>query len=171
MNNKKLSNLKFRIFHRYLGNFLAGIMAVYALSGFVLIFRDTDFLKQEYQIEKTVASNISPQDLAKALQVKGLKVEKQQGDVLYFDKGQYNKKTGVANYTVLKLPIVLDKLTHLHKAKTSDPLYWLNIFFAACLLMLVISSFWMFRPSTKTFTNGLYFTAAGIGLVLIIIFI
>ena len=33
-------NNKMRIFHRYLGFFLAGIMAVYALSGIVLIFRD-----------------------------------------------------------------------------------------------------------------------------------
>lgn len=32
-----------RVYHRYLGFFLAGIMAVYAISGVVLIFRDTDF--------------------------------------------------------------------------------------------------------------------------------
>jgi uncharacterized iron-regulated membrane protein len=34
-----------RIFHRYLGFFLSGIMTVYALSGVVLIFRDSDFFK------------------------------------------------------------------------------------------------------------------------------
>jgi uncharacterized iron-regulated membrane protein len=38
---------KFRVIHRYLGFFLAGIMALYALSGIVMIFRDTDFLKSQ----------------------------------------------------------------------------------------------------------------------------
>ena len=36
-----------RITHRYLGYFLAGIMAVYAVSGVLLVYRDTDFLKKE----------------------------------------------------------------------------------------------------------------------------
>lgn len=37
---------RMRIYHRYLGYFLAGIMAVYAISGLTMIFRDTDFLKK-----------------------------------------------------------------------------------------------------------------------------
>jgi hypothetical protein len=41
-----------RIYHRCLGYFLAGIMAMYAISGITLIFRETNFLKQEKQIEK-----------------------------------------------------------------------------------------------------------------------
>ena len=41
-------NTTMRIYHRYLGFFLAGIMAVYAISGIVLIFRDTDFLKMRW---------------------------------------------------------------------------------------------------------------------------
>ena len=36
-------NTTMRVYHRYLGFFLAGIMAVYAISGIVMIFRDTDF--------------------------------------------------------------------------------------------------------------------------------
>ena len=48
-----------RISHRYLGFFLAGIMAVYAVSGIVLVFRNTDFLKKEVQFEKTLATNLS----------------------------------------------------------------------------------------------------------------
>ena len=50
MNNKP-SKVTMRVLHRYLGFFLAGIMAVYALSGIVLIFRDTDFLKSEQTVE------------------------------------------------------------------------------------------------------------------------
>ena len=32
-----------RILHRYLGYFLTGMMAVYAVTGFIMTFRDTDF--------------------------------------------------------------------------------------------------------------------------------
>jgi hypothetical protein len=70
----------------------------------------------------------------------------------------------------MELPLVLDKLTHLHKAKTGDPLYWFNIFFGVSLLVLVITSFWMFRPKTKIFNNGLYFTLAGIAVILFMLF-
>jgi uncharacterized iron-regulated membrane protein len=38
---------KMRIFHRYLGFFLAGIMATYSISGIILIFRETEFLKSD----------------------------------------------------------------------------------------------------------------------------
>ncbi|MGB5405007.1 hypothetical protein [Robiginitalea sp.] len=34
-------SFKVRVIHRYLGYFLAGIMAMYALSGIVMIFRET----------------------------------------------------------------------------------------------------------------------------------
>jgi uncharacterized iron-regulated membrane protein len=36
-----------RIIHRYLGFFMAGIMVMYSVSGVVLVYRDTDFLKKE----------------------------------------------------------------------------------------------------------------------------
>ena len=42
MNNRELS-LKFRVLHRYLGFFLAGVMAIYAISGIIMIFRETNF--------------------------------------------------------------------------------------------------------------------------------
>lgn len=160
-----------RIVHRYLGFFLAGIMAMYALSGIVLVFRNTDFLKNETKIEKTIETNIQAKDLAPALKMKKLNIEKQEGSVLYFKDGQYDQSTGQASYTVKKLPTVLDKMTHLHKATTNDPLYFLNIFFGLSLLFFVISSFWMFMPSTKVFRKGLYFTAGGIILTLIMLFL
>ena len=40
-----------RLLHRYIGYFMAGIMAVYAISGVLLIYRDTDFQKEK-KIEK-----------------------------------------------------------------------------------------------------------------------
>ncbi len=171
MAKQKPINHYMRLFHRYLGFFLAGIMAVYALSGIVLIFRSTDFLKKEVHMEKTIASNLPIEKIGKALKVKGFKVEKKEGDIYHFKQGTYDSQTGVAKYTLKKLPFVLDKMTHLHKATTKDPLFALNIFFGVSLLFFVISSFWMFLPGTKIFQKGLYFTLAGILLTLLMLFL
>jgi hypothetical protein len=160
-----------RILHRYIGFFLAGIMGVYALSGIVLIFRETNFLKQAKQVEKTIAPNADPAELGKMLGVKNLKISKTSGDTIYFENGSYNKATGTASYTTRELPRLLSKLTKLHKASTKQPLYWLNIFFGVSLLFFVVSSFWMFRPDTKIFRKGIYFTIAGIVLTLILLFL
>jgi len=171
MAKQKSINYYMRIFHRYLGFFLAGIMAMYAISGIVLVFRSTDFLKKEVRMDKTVASNLPIEKIGKALKIKGFKVNKKEGNIYHFKQGTYDSETGVAKYTVKKLPYILDKMTHLHKATTNDPLYILNIFFGVSLLFFVISSFWMFLPSTKVFRKGLYFTLAGILLTLLMLFI
>ena len=169
--NKKPLSATMRILHRYIGFFLAGIMAVYAISGIVLIFRETSFLKQEKRVEKTIATNADPAELGKMLGVKNLKVSKTAGDTTYFEGGTYNKVTGKASYTSKQLPFILDKLTKLHKATTKQPLFWLNIFFGVSLLFFVVSSFWMFKPKTEIFKKGIYYTIAGIILTLIMLFV
>ncbi len=171
MANNPSFSFTMRIIHRYLGFFLVGIMAVYALSGTVLIFRDTDFLKNEKQITKQVKANAQPDELGKLLQIRDLKIDKEEGNLLIFKNGNYDKTTGTARYTVKELPFVLDKMTHLHKAKSADPLFFFNIFFALSLFFFVISSFWMFMPSTSTFKKGMYFTIGGIILTLILLFV
>lgn len=94
MSKKQTLSTSMRIVHRYLGFFLAGIMAVYALSGIVLIFRDSGFLKQEKQVIKTVKPNASGEDLGRMLEIRGFKAEREEGDIVYFKEGTYNKKTG-----------------------------------------------------------------------------
>ena len=171
MTKKKKSTNLMRIIHRYLGFFLAGIMAVYALSGIILIFRDTDFLKQEKKFVSTVETNLSGEDLGKALKIKKFKVEREEGDVIYFKEGTYNKKTGAADYKLTSQPLIIEKMTHLHKAKTGDPLFFLNIFFGLSLFFFVVSTFWMFTPKTTIFKKGMYFTAGGIVLTIIMLFL
>lgn len=170
LNNPSLS-FKMRVIHRYLGFFLVGIMTVYSLSGIVLIFRDTDFLKQEKQIVKQVKPNAQPDELGKLIQIKELKIDREEGNILYFKNGTYDKTTGVADYKVKQLPAVLEKMTHLHKAKSADPLFFLNIFFGLSLFFFVISSLWMFMSGTDVFKKGLYFTIGGIVLTLILLLI
>lgn len=165
------NKISMRILHRYLGYFLSGIMAVYALSGIVLIFRDTDFLKTDQQFEEKFAPQLTNEELGKELRYRDFKVTKEEGDIVSYKNGTYNKKTGVANYTEKDLPYVLNKLTHLHKASTDDPLYYLNIFFGCSLLFFVISAFWMYMPKTTIFKKGILFALAGIVLTLVLLFV
>ena len=160
-----------RILHRYVGFFLAGIMAVYALSGIVLIFRDGDTFKSEVQHNDKLKPDLEGEALAKALDMRRMEVKKVEGDVVSFDGGTYNTKTGKAEYTTKELPYVLDRMTHLHKAKSSEPLYVLNIIFGLSLLFFVISSFWMFMPGTDLFKKGMIFTAMGFVLALVLLFV
>jgi uncharacterized iron-regulated membrane protein len=143
LNNKSLSK-NMRIWHRYLGYFLAGIMAIYALSGIVMIFRDTNFLKQQKQVTKQVKPNAEPDELGRLLDIRPFKIQKQEGNIIYF--------------------------TELHKARSGQPLFFLNVFFGVSLLFFVISAFWMFLPKTTIFKKGLYFTLAGVILTLVLIF-
>ncbi|WP_430895331.1 MULTISPECIES: hypothetical protein [unclassified Paraflavitalea] len=169
MSSKMQHNM--RVWHRYLGYFLAGIMAIYAFSGIIMIFRTTDFLKKEKLIEKTVAANLSAEDLGKEIKMRDLKFTSSEGEVQSFKDGTYNKTTGAVSYKVKELPFIINKFTKLHKATTKDPLFYLNIFFGLALLFFVVSSFWMFLPKTAIFKKGLYFTLAGIILTLIMLFV
>jgi hypothetical protein len=56
-----------RILHRYLGFFLAGIMFIYAVSGVVMIFRETSFLKTEAITEKQLEPNLGAGELSPTL--------------------------------------------------------------------------------------------------------
>jgi hypothetical protein len=160
-----------RITHRYLGYFLAGIMAVYAVSGVLLVYRDTDFLKKEKKYEKTIGKNLSEKELGKELKIKNFEVEKTEGSVLKFKQGTYNAATGEAKYAKKELPFVLDKMTKLHKSQSKDTLSPLNTFFGISLFFFVISSFWMFNPKTKAFKRGMVFTAAGLIVAVILLLI
>lgn len=165
------TNTRFRVIHRYLGFFLAGIMAMYSISGIVLIFRKTDFLKRDVAVEQQLAVNLNTSEIGKALKIKDFKAERMEGTTIYFANGQYDATTGSATIIKKELPYLLNKMTHLHKATTNDPLYYLNIFFGLSLLFFVISSFWMFRPSTDIFRKGMYFTIGGILLTLLLLFV
>lgn len=160
-----------RIVHRYLGFFLAGIMAVYAISGMVLIFRNTDFLKQTVVAERVVQPGLDHEMLGKVARIKDFKPDSTRGAVVYFQGGSYNSQTGAFVETRQELPYVLDKMTDLHKASSKNPLFFFNVFFGASLLFFVVSAFWMFMPGTRILRKGLIFTAAGVVLTLILLFV
>ncbi|WP_291721247.1 hypothetical protein [Bernardetia sp.] len=171
MAGKNSFSLKVRVVHRYLGFFLVGIMSVYALSGVVLIFRNTDIFKQEEHFTKQIKPNTSSEELGKLLEIRRFKATEEDQNKIYFKEGVYDKESGVAEYTLKKLPFLLDKMTHFHASKSGDPLYYFNIFFGVALLFFSFSSFFMFLPKTSVFKKGLYFTLAGVVLTLLLLFI
>lgn len=160
-----------RVLHRYLGFFLAGIMAMYAVSGILMIFRDTDFLKRDQTVVKEVKPNASAEELGQLLGIRGLEAERETGEQIFFKNGSYDKATGTATYTVKQLPTVLDKITHVHKAKSSDPLFYFNIFFGLSLLFFVLSAFWMFLPGSSIFRKGMYYALGGFLLLLLLLLV
>ena len=168
---KKNSNYYFRIFHRYLGFYLVGIMAVYAISGITLIFRKTDAFKDNVEIKAQLERALELPALEKAINIGKLEITKEVNNMVYFDGGQYNKQNGEVIYHQMQLPYVLSKMQKLHKATTKSPVYWLNIFFGASLLFFVISAFWMFLPETAIFKKGVVFSLLGIIMTFIILFI
>lgn len=169
--NMKSMTKSMRVVHRYLGFFLAGIFMIYALSGIVLIYRDSDFMKQEKQVKKQIKTELQSSELGQVLGMRQFKVEKEVGNLIYFENGVYNKTNGLAEYKVKELPFILNKMTQIHKSKSKDPLFFLNVFFGLSLMFFIISAFWMFTPKTPIFKKGLYFTMGGIVLTLVLLFV
>lgn len=163
--------MTFRILHRYLGYFLAGIMMVYALSGITLIFRKTDTFKVSIQKEIIVEPGLDATALGETLRIRNLTPIDNDGAMMVFEQGVYNTISGETKYTAKKLPAWLDNLTHLHKATTEDPLYYFNIFFGLALLFMAVSSFFMFAKSSVILKKGLWFTLGGIILVIIMLYV
>ncbi|MGQ8364824.1 hypothetical protein [Glaciecola sp. 1036] len=159
-----------RKYHRWIGFFLAGIMSVYAISGTLLIFRTTDFLKFEQTSVRQIETNLNANSLGEQLRIRGFRVIEEDDQTIRFANGEYNKQTGEARVTSKEYPIVLDKLVKLHKATTNSPIYYVNIAFGACLLFFSISAFLMFLPRAAPYKNGLKIAGAGIVFMLCVVF-
>lgn len=160
-----------RVAHRYLGFFLLIIMVIYAISGVVLIYRDTLIFKKEIYIEKTIEPQLAEQDLAKALKIKAVKVKRIENDIIYFQDGNYNRLTGEARYTTIDYPPLLKSLVLLHKGNSSYRYSWLTTLFGVALFFFAISAFWMFPATSKTFKKGILAVGLGTLFALFILFV
>ena len=170
MASPKLHN-SFRKYHRWLGFFLAGIISIYAVSGILLIFRQTEFLKFPQTEVRQLPPALQVEALGDQLRLKGFSVKSESDELIIFNVGEYNKVTGEAVISQLDYPIVLAKLVKLHKATNNSPLFFLNISFGIALLFFVISAFLMFMPKLPLFKNGVKISIAGaIFALLVVIF-
>lgn len=165
------SQEKFREFHRYLGFFLAGIMAVYAFSGIVLTFRNTDTFKKKEVVEQLIEAGLAEEELAGALNMR-LTVSKTEDGVIFFNNdGTYEIASGKASYVKTSYPLLLAKMNKLHLMNTTNPLFWLAIFFGLSLMFFSISAFFMFNTGAPIYKKGLYFAVAGAALTIVLLLV
>ncbi len=167
---KKSLNYYIRSLHRDIGFLVLGFAIIFATSGIVLIFRDTNTFKQEKVIEKTIAPNLDNTELAKELHLKEIQVLKEENGIVYFKNGSYNKTSGSLSYTSNELPGLLKKLSNIHKSPSKNVMHWFTLVFGILLLFLAISSFWMFKPKTKTFRRGIIIASIGFIIAITLVF-
>ena len=167
----KSTQATFRVYHRYLGFFLVGIMSIYAISGIVLIFRTTDFFKIEKMIVKEVPVDTPKEEMGRILGIRDFKIIEESDQKIRFSQGIYDKTTSVATYQVKELPGFLRKMENLHKATTNSPLFFLNVFFGLSLLFFSISAFFMYVRTAKVLKKGIYVAVAGAVFTLILLFL
>jgi len=168
--NKK-NIYSFRALHRDLGYFAIGLIIIYSLSGIVLVYRETNLLKKAVVIEKKLSPDLEATELGSALRFKELKVIKNDPEIIYFQDGTYNKTTGMAVYNSKVVLFPIDKFIALHKSSSSNPVHYFNIFFGVVLIVLAVTSFWMFKKGSVLFRRSLYFTVAGILVTILILLI
>lgn len=159
----------FRKYHRWVGFFLAGIMAIYALSGILLIFRPTEFLKFPVTEVRQMEVGIEGASLAGHLRMKGVKLKSETDELVIFNLGEYNKLTGETVINKMDYPSPLAKMVKLHKATNNSPLFFLNIGFGIALLFFVISAFFMLLPKSPFFKNGIKISGVGALFALLVV--
>lgn len=160
-----------RYLHNKIGFFIVGLVIIYSLSGIVQTYRDTNFLKHAVAHQMQLAPGLGEGDLKPALRLRELRVNKREGDVLYFKEGTYNVKTGTANYTTNEWYSWITPFTELHKSSGKDVAHYFTILFAAALFFMSVSAFWMFKPGTRLFSSGVYLTIAGVVAAVLLLFL
>ncbi len=158
-----------RIFHRDIGFFVVGLTLVYAVSGIMLTYRDTEFLKSQTRIEKSLAPGLPVTQLGRILHLKDIQVVKENENEIIFSAGSYNKVTGAVAYWSNEIPAVLQALNNLHFVSSKDSRHWFTTMYAVALLFLALSSFWMYNPSNRYFKRGVYTACSGFIVSLLLI--
>ncbi len=161
-NKKKGIHYYMRVLHRDVGFFIIGLIVIYSISGIVLTYRDTDFLKSEQQVERQLEPNLQADELGQALRMRRFHVESEDAEIIDFGSGTYNKETGLATYSVYELPAILEQFNHLHKTASNSAASPFTALLGFLLLFMAISSFWMFKTTTRQFKRGMVLTAVGI---------
>lgn len=162
-----------RAIHRYLGFFAVGIMVVYALSGITLLYRTGSFLKTSTPVEAVVDPGLDADGLAAAIKVRSIKPITATDSIITFADGSYDRITGKVSYTRTQIVEPVQSFISFHKVSEakSPVLAYAATAFGIILILLALTSLFMYRPSAKPFvTNMVLFAlglAAAIALVLL----
>jgi hypothetical protein len=168
---KKSVNYYMRLLHRNVGFFLIGFVIIYSLSGIALIYRDTDLLKKEKKIITNLPAGLTSVEVGSALKIRDFKALKTEGNMIYYQSGSYNTSTGKAEYNVKELVFPFNKMAGLHKTASKNILHWFTLAFGIALLIMAISSLWMYKTVSRTFRIGILTTFAGITIAVILLFV
>lgn len=160
-----------RYLHNKTGFFIVGLVIIYALSGLLQTYRDTDLLKHDVVHEQKLSPGLTEAQLGTSLRLRNLKVDKTDGAVLYFKEGTYNTETGQAKYATKEWYSWLVPFTELHKTASKSTAHYFTTLFGMALLFMSVSAFWMFKPGTKLFSSGVYLTIAGVVAALLLLFV
>lgn len=161
-----------RSLHRDLGYFVVGLVVIYSLSGIILIYRDTGFMKHDVLIEKKLEPALSGLQLNDALRLKGFSVKTETDRQILFNTGCYDKQTGQVSYTVQEVDFPFNRFISLHKVVSSKSVHWLMVIFGVILFFLAVSSFWMFKPGSRFFRRGIWLAIIGAaGTIILMLFV
>lgn len=153
-----------RFLHRYIGFLVVGITFIYAVSGILLTYRDSDFLKSEKEINTVIDKGVSANDLGKEMHAK-IDIVSTEGSVITFSKGEYkgtyDSATGELAYTSKELPYIIRKMVNLHKSTSAVPSHMFNVTYGLLLLFLALSSFFMYKPTSRQLRKGIAVSAIG----------
>lgn len=160
-----------RKLHRDIGFLMVGFIIVYSVSGIVLTYRTTNFMKHDIVVERTLSPGLDPAALGMELRVRDLQVNETRGDTIFFNNGSYNVSTGIAMITVKDVVSPVNKFINIHKSANNSPKHLVNIVVGVMLLFLAISSFWMFKRGSKMFRRIIILSVIGIIIAFLITFL
>ena len=160
-----------RSLHRDIALITIGFSIGYALSGILLVYRNTDFWKKERTFEMRIAKGISAEKLGGALFIRNLTVQKEENGIYYFKQGHYNSLTGEAVITKFTYPRLADKMVNLHKMSGNSKFHWISTVYGAMLFFLVVTSFFMFSKKIKLLRRLILMISASMAIVLMVLWI
>lgn len=150
-----------RALHRDVGFLLIGLTIVYCLSGIILVFRNTDFLKSAETIETTISAGLTGDQVGEALRLRHLRVTAEDEETIRFDDGVYNKQTGTVTYTQSAYPETVELLNRFHTQAGGTLGSVLATVYGSLLLFLAISAYWMYKPGSRLLKRGVLLSVGG----------
>lgn len=154
-----------RVLHRDIGFFVISLTVIYCLSGIVLTYEDTDFLKSEKLIEQQLAPELPPMMIARLVRDKGFQVVNFENGVVYFrgiqTRGSYDTVTGQLSYMGMKYPKVIELFNLLHKTRHHNGVHVFTVVYSLLLFFLAVSSFFMYKPGSRVLKRGIIISVLG----------
>lgn len=170
-----MKNLNFhhlmRSLHRDIGYLIIGSVIIFSLSGIALVYRNTDFLKHEVTIERNLKPNLTNEELAGELHMRDFKEIREEGNVVNFENGTYDRASGTAVFESSEVIFPFNRFIDLHKSNSSNAVHWFTLAIGILLLFMAVSSFWMMKAGTKLFKRALIFTFIGVSIAVIVLFV